>query len=270
MDASNRFFPNTACINIAVYNLIFNVNVLFCLCYLLAAHMNISITPLRLLSTLIKIVCALVFCAVVTRLLFHYYKSPLIEELCYIFNLDEEHNIPALYSFFQLLAAAFLLALIARHAFKTKDGLSAYWCLMTILFFYIAFDELESFHERASLWLHQQFHTSGLFYFAWVVPAVVTLLILGIILLRFLRNLPLDSRKRFLIAGTVYITGAVGGDVIAGQYISMHGSGLGWPYVVEYHVEETMEMLGIAYFIYALLLYIRDSTTQPVIFTIKK
>jgi hypothetical protein len=232
--------------------------------------MNITITPLRLLSTLIKIVCALVFCAVVTRLLFHYNKSPLIEELSYIFNLDEEHNIPAVYSFFQLLFASLLLALIAWHASKTKDRLSGYWWLMTILFFYIAFDELESFHERAGLWLHQHFHTTGFFYFAWVVPAVIILLVLGIILIRFLLSLPVACRKRFLIAGTVYIVGAVGGDIVAGQYISMHGSGLGWPYVVEYHIEETMEMLGIAYFIYALLLYIRDFTTQPVIFIINK
>jgi len=232
--------------------------------------MNISITPSRLLSTLLKIVCVLLFCAVVTRLLFHYYKSPCIAELCYIFNLDEEHNIPAVYSFFQLLAAAFLLAMIAMHASKTKDRLRGYWWLMTILFFYIAFDELESFHERVSLWLHQYFHTTGFFYFAWVAPAVIILLVLGIILLQFLRNLPIACRKRFLVAGIVYITGAVGGDIVAGKYITMHGSGLGWPYVVEYHVEETMELLAIAYFIYALLLHIRDHTRQPVIFTINK
>jgi len=230
--------------------------------------MNIPVTPIRVLRTLIKIIAGLVFCGLLTHLLFHYLKSLLIAELSYIFNLDEEHNIPAVYSFFQLLAACFLLAIIARHASQAKHKLRAYWWLMALLFFYISFDELESFHERASLWIHLHFHTTGFFYFAWVIPTIFILLVLGLILLRFLRYLPADSRKRFLIAGTVYITGAVGGDVVAGQYISIHGNGLGWPYVVEYHVEETMEMLAIAYFIYALLLHIRDNIREPVIFSI--
>jgi hypothetical protein len=232
--------------------------------------MNISLTPARLLRTLIKIIAALLFCAVSTRMLFHYFKSPAIAELSFIFNLDEEHNIPAVYSFFQLLGASLLLAMIARHASNTKDKLRAYWWLMTLLFFYIAFDELESFHERASLCLHLHFHTIGFFYFAWVAPAIVILLVLGIILLQFLRHLPAAGRKRFLLAGTVYITGAVGGDIVAGKYITVHGSGLGWPYVVEYHIEETMELLGIAYFIYALLLHIRDNIREPINFTINK
>jgi hypothetical protein len=219
---------------------------------------------------LTKIVGGLLFCGLCTRMLFHYFKSPAIAELSFIFNLDEEHNIPAVYSFFQLLTACFLLAMIARHAWQTKDKLRAYWWLLTLLFLYISFDELESFHERASLWIHLHFHTTGFFYFAWVAPAIFILLALGIIMGKFLWHLPAPARKRFMLAGTIYISGAVGGDAVAGKYISIHGSGMGWPYVLEYHIEETMELMAIAYFIYALLLYIRDNIKEPVIFTISQ
>jgi hypothetical protein len=232
--------------------------------------MTIAVTPTRLLKILVTIVGILVFSGASTRLLFHFNKSPGVEQLCFLFNLDEEHNIPSVYSFIQLLGASSLLAIIALQASRTKDKLRIYWWLMTLLFVYVAFDELESFHERASLWLHLHFHTAGFFYFAWVAPAIILLLILGFVLLQFLRRLPSDSRKRFLLSGSVYIVGAVGGDAIAGKYISAHGSGLGWPYVVEYHIEETMEMIGIAYFIYALLLHIRNHIGSKVFFTINQ
>jgi len=230
--------------------------------------MNVSAKPIRVFRTLLKIVAVLLILGIVTRLLFHYFKSPASAAFSFLFNLDEEHNIPALYSFFQLLAASFLLALIARDASQAKKKLRLYWWLMAGLFFYMAFDELESFHERGSLWIHQHLQTTGFFYFAWVMPAVVVLLVLAIILFRFLRDLPKDVRRRFVLSGTVYVAGAVGGDAVAGKYISIHGSGLGWPYVLEYHIEETMELLAIAYFIYALLLYIQDYIREPVIFRI--
>ena len=228
--------------------------------------MKIFLNPLLVRKVLYRIAGTLVACGIITRLLFHFNKSPAAATISFLFNLDEEHNIPAIFSFLQLLFAGVLLACIAIHSSDKKDPLRRYWWLMTFLFFYIAIDELESIHEMSNAWFHQHFHTTGLLHFAWIIPALFFLLVLSIILFKFLSRLPSLSRKRFLLAGIVYVVGAVGGDAIAGQYISIHGNGLGWPYVLEYHIEEAMEMFSISYFIWALLLHIRDRISPEITF----
>ncbi|MEO5591054.1 MAG: hypothetical protein ABIR15_08105 [Chitinophagaceae bacterium] len=228
--------------------------------------MKVLYNPRKIFKTLCIFIAALVICAAAIKLLYHYYKTNGIATLDLIFNLDKEHNIPSLYSFAQLVVAAVLLVIIALHASGKKLRSAKSWWLMAFLFFYIAADELESIHERVDRFLRQNFHTTGFLHFSWIIPAVIILLILGIILLKFVAGLPAISRKRFLIAGTIYIIGAVGGDAVGGEYISIHGNGLGWPYVLEYHIEETMEMFGIACFIYALLQHIKDNISDKIIF----
>ena len=228
--------------------------------------MKVLYKPFRIFKILCIVITVLVVFAVLFKLLHHYYKTHGIALLDFIFNLDEEHNIPSFYSFAQLVTAGVLLMIIALHASGEKLRYASSWWLMVFLFFYIAVDELESIHERVDKYLRENFHTTGFFHFSWIIPAVILLLILGLILLKFVVNLPPLSRKRFLIAGSVYIVGAVGGDAVAGEYISIHGNGLGWPYVLEYHIEETMEMFGIAYFIYGLLLHIKENISAEIVF----
>jgi len=222
--------------------------------------------PLRLFRIQKMVILLLVIFSLVFKYCHHYITTQAIVTFDFLFNLDEEHNIPAFYSFLQLFIAGVLLLIVGSHAAGIKNKDARYWRLIAVIMFYIAVDELESIHERVGLFVHSYFHTSGALYFAWVIPAILLLGLLGLVLLNFLRRLPAPSRKRFLFAGIVYLTGALGGDLLGGLYISHHGDGLGWPYVLEYHIEETLEMIGIAYFINAVLLHIKTNVGDRVVF----
>lgn len=63
--------------------------------------------------------------------------------------------------------------------------------------------------------------------------------------------------KRFGLAGTIYILGAVGFEMIGGVVIHYFKAN-SQPFFWAYTIEESLEMLGIILFIYALLNYLFD------------
>ena len=65
----------------------------------------------------------------------------------------------------------------------------------------------------------------------------------------------------FICAGVIFITGAVGIEIISAQEADLHGTE-SVLYSVLYTIEELCEMLGIVIFCYALLRYIEDKCEQ--------
>lgn len=72
---------------------------------------------------------------------------------------------------------------------------------------------------------------------------------------RFLAALPARIRRLILIAGTVYVGSALGVEMLDGYYAQMYSND-NMMYSILTTIEESMEMLGIIIFIYALLSYI--------------
>ena len=107
---------------------------------------------------------------------------------------------------------------------------------------------MASSHVRSAL------NAEGLLYFAWVIPAMVLMMIFGAVYLKFLIDLPSKTRHIFLIAGIVYISGVLGMEMVGAQYWSRYGPDL--TYGITATVEEVLEMSGILVFIYGLLDYL--------------
>ncbi len=58
----------------------------------------------------------------------------------------------------------------------------------------------------------------------------------------------------FIISGVIYISGSLGMEMIGGYYMSEVGNeNMTW--IILTSIEEGMEMIGISYFIYSLLIY---------------
>lgn len=220
--------------------------------------MKLCIDSKRLFRQQLYIIAGLIFLSIVVKGILHFYKSDTIVLLNAVFNVDDEHNVPTLYAFLQIEWAALLCFMLAKHSWRLNRLLGKYWLFLGSLMAYAGVDELETLHEQLSALLQQRYQTSGIFYFAWVIPAGLLVLICGIVLLRLLWLLPRITRRRLIIAGCIYVGGAIGGDIAGGWYISTHGDGLGWPYIFEYHVEECMEMVGIAFFTYSLLQHVKS------------
>ncbi len=171
-----------------------------------------------------------------------------------LFSLSYEGNVPTFYSAVILSVAGCLLMFSAMAARKQKAGFVPHWWILALGFFYIAIDEVFSIHELAGGFMK----LSGVLYFSWVVPASILVLFIGLSYLRFLRHLPRRTALRFLVAGALYVGGAVGMELPLGYWTEKHGShNLGYALIDA--VEESMEMIAINLFILWLIDHLAES-----------
>jgi hypothetical protein len=180
--------------------------------------------------------------------------------LIVLFHVDAERNIPTYFSVLLMFFAAVLLAVIAVLNRSQRAAHALKWAWLSFVFLCMAFDEAFEFHERAigpirALWGDGHL---GVFYFAWVIPGIVLVLVLGLFFLRFLLDLPAAVRLRFLVAASLYIGGAIGVELIGGRHAELHGQE-NWIYSMMATVEESLEMAGLIVFIWALLKYLAES-----------
>src|SRR5690606_19893923 len=101
------------------------------------------------------------------------------------------------------------------------------------------------------------FNLSGYFYYAWIVPYGIAVVLLFALLLPFLKKLRKRTRVLFLLSGTIFISGAIGFEMLGGNVIQSQGPGALFSFF--YTCEELLEMLGSSLFIYALLDYITQT-----------
>jgi len=190
------------------------------------------------------IVLSIVVCAGVTvEFLGSAYSLSTDSGIVPLFSMSYEGNVPTFYSAVILSLAAVLLGFSGIAAKKAQEKFVAHWWILALGFTYIAIDEVFSIHEMAGGFLK----LSGVLYFSWVVPAAFVVLVVGLSYLRFLQHLPRRTAFRFLIAGAMYVGGAVVMELPLGFWTEKHGShNLGYGLIDA--VEESLEMLAINLF----------------------
>jgi hypothetical protein len=162
-----------------------------------------------------------------------------------IFDLDEEESVGTWFSAVILLLAAQLLLLQAYGVRIVGVRWWKWWAFLSVGFHILSVDEIAGFHEYLNSALEQA---------RWTTFAAPLVLVVGALFIPFLKALPSRTRWLFIIAGLIYVGGAIGVE-----------RGTDWYYdndllnTLEYNlwtaVEEFMEMSGVILFIYALLDY---------------
>ncbi len=177
------------------------------------------------------------------------------------FFFDNEANYPTMYSGLAIIFAASLLWKISLIKSETIANRRS-WRFLSLLFLFLAADELFSLHEflitPTKHMLGSLSFDSGFLYFAWFVPYVLLMLFCGVFLIRFFFRLPQKTRVRFVLAGIVFVAGAVGMEMIGGNYWQAQGwdvhgeDDIDLTYAAIVTIEELLEMVGIALFVHAL------------------
>ncbi|MGB3681953.1 MAG: hypothetical protein WA990_05650 [Rubrobacteraceae bacterium] len=170
-----------------------------------------------------------------------------------LFELDSDQNIPTWYSSSMLLICAGLLAIIAAAARRNIYRIQ--WIGLSLIFLYLSADEAASIHEKMSPAVERLIPISGFSDYAWIFLYAPLVLIFALAYLGFLRALPAETKHLFILAGSLYVAGALGMEAIDGTYASIYGSS-NVVYSLLTHIEEVLEMLGVVVFFYSLLLYI--------------
>ncbi|MEP7119826.1 MAG: hypothetical protein ABJE95_02905 [Byssovorax sp.] len=210
--------------------------------------MDIIVAKGRLRPVMLAVMAVIVAAGVVVEVLRPIYDLKTRSGVVPLFSLSYEQNIPTFYSAILLLACSLLLALVATGARAHGERSVRHWWVLSAGFLYIAFDEMLEFHEQLS----KLISLGGVLHFSWIVPAGALVLLLGIAYVPFLRALPRPIALRFVIAGAVYVGGAVGMELPLGWWTVRHGEdNLGYGLIDA--LEESLEMLGLNLFLFALL-----------------
>jgi hypothetical protein len=175
----------------------------------------------------------------------------------HLFDLDAEQNIPTYFTVLLMIAVALLLSLIALLHRTARTRHAWPWVLLSIGFVYMGYDEVFAVHENLYVPVRAVLgdHIPRFIQFAWVIPGAALVIVLAIVFRSFLFQLPRASRRAFALAATIYLGGALGGDLfLTGPYAALYGE-RNLAYSLLSTLEETLEMAGLIVFIWALVKY---------------
>jgi hypothetical protein len=173
-----------------------------------------------------------------------------------ILHVNEEQSIPTWFSVSMLLLCSALLAQITSRVKRSGDLYTTHWGILSITFALLSLDEIIMIHERTTVAIRYLWATSGLLYYAWVIPAGALVIIFGLAYSRFLFNLPVKTQRLFIAAGTLYVLGSLGMEMPEGLLAESLGGRRTLPYITLATVEDFLEMCGAIIFLYALMEHI--------------
>lgn len=223
--------------------------------------MDFSIRPKTVLITMLCIIACLAALHIAQLFIYYYIDDPDIFDFVEIIDFDYEANLPSYYSSAALMFASLLLWIIGRHEFNANTPFKNHWIGLAIIFMLLSVDEAISLHEDiGDLFEDKEWVAAkGFLFFAWVVPYGVLMIFFAASYFRFVMALPSQTKWLFVCAGLMFVSGAMGVEVISAREADMHGSGT-ILYSALYTVEELLEMSAIAIFCYASLQYIQQQS----------
>jgi hypothetical protein len=215
------------------------------------AEVAVQIDPRVLLASMFSCTAVLTALGVLSAYTIYIQEAYYFGLLARIFLLDAERNLPTLFSFALLVLCSLLLAIIATQETVSGPRRRFHWFLLAGLFFVMAFDEAARLHERLIPYLRETLNATGLFYFAWVIPAWIFAIGLSLAYVRFLLTLPSPFMRLLILSGAIYVGGALGVEMPGGAYAEEHGT-RNFTYQIIASVEEALEMTGLSVFAYTL------------------
>lgn len=220
---------------------------------------NITITPKKISRFLINIVLVLLAVHLFATLFIRHglgYHSAW--EFVPTFDFNQEKNFPAFYSSAVILLCAYILWKISNLVNEKAQSNSIYWKGMSIIFIFLALDEFYSIHEEIGRLADGVFEYGAAGGFLTHGMTFVYLIIFGLISLLFVRfffRLPKKTRIQFVVAGVVFVFGAVVMEIIGGKYLFETDGEEDIIYTFLYTIEESLEMYGMILFVAALTRY---------------
>jgi hypothetical protein len=217
-------------------------------------NQSITINPNRIIKGLFIGILGLTIASLAINLTAFFTGYRDIFGLVRLLGLEYENNLPTWYQSIALLFSSILLGIIAFVKSSQEPRWFPYWRTLAIIFSFLSLDEVASLHELLVRPSQLLFKPTGFLYYGWVIPASVIVLAIFLKFLKFLLQLPTHTKRLFFLAGTVYILGAIGAEMVSG-YVDSQSGMQNLAYLISTTVEEFLEMLGILILIDALLNY---------------
>jgi len=205
---------------------------------------TIPINEKKLISGL-TFVATFLLCAHALLMCYNYLVDETPWYLLQMFDVNEEHNLPTWFSGFNLMISTTLVWIISRSKKASNDSMAGRWTVLLVVFSFLSIDEIAGIHESINSVIEP----------TWAYGGAVIALVLALYFIPFLKSLPRKSLILFVIAGAIFVGGAVGMEIIGEP---MESDSL--IYNMTTLVEEGMEIFGIIIFSKALIQYMGLAT----------
>ncbi len=219
------------------------------------------ISRLRLIRILSVITAILAGAHIFLIHIIWFSDQPEAKKLRRFFHLNWEISFASYFSASLLAMAGFFLLYIARNA----SGFRRQWHVLSFIFMFLSLDEALAFHEELVKPLRVIVGEYPWAYHAWIIVAIPLLIILAIYFFRFMKSLPSLTIRQMVLAGLIYLSGAVGMEILSGYYEFTEGPSESYFLDLLILVEEVLEMTGVILFINALIIY-QDSMEKKIKF----
>lgn len=178
-----------------------------------------------------------------------------------LFNMGKEVSVPTLYATLLLVGNGFLFFVLFR-AERASAGAARVWLLLALVFWFLAIDEYAVLHERLIGPVREGLGLGGYLYFAWIVPYAVGVAVLAAIVLPVIWRLGWRYRLLFGTAAVLYLSGAIGVEMLGGAYYEAQEEQVDLTYRLFQTVEESLEFLGLVALAYTLLSLARSRVDE--------
>lgn len=222
------------------------------------ASFQISIPPRRFAMGLAVTALVLVVCHIVVWILS--FKTNILNSdwhghWAYLFDLDTEAGLGTWFSAVMLLMAGTFTLMHAHRRRSARDPWDRWWWVLGYGLLFLSLDEIAGFHESLNTDVVFTAYVGH-----WTIAGGAVAAIVGAAFLPFLWRLPARTLLLFVVAGIVYVAGAVGVEFAT---ISYEDAGLlnTLAYNLWNALEEGMEMAGVIIYLYAFLEY--EAKTAP-------
>jgi hypothetical protein len=168
-------------------------------------------------------------------------------------DLGLEKNFPALFSAGQLAVSGLLALAIACAVKSTKRPHFLHWLGLALILLFLSLDEALALHEKLTEPLQSVLHTSRRA--LWVIPYGGLLVLFGASYLRFTLRLPPWTRKRVIIAGCIYVTGALLLETLGWYHATHHGQSNAFYFLCSL-TEESLEMAALVLLIHTFMTHL--------------
>lgn len=223
--------------------------------------MNFNFSTTRLIKILAYLNIAFILMHLILFYLHHNFElTDFLYEIVRRFNMDREASIPTWYAQMILATLSLAFAYVTFFKFKAQDKFKNHWLAISLIALYMSIDEGSELHELATNPTQDLLDiSSGPFFFAWIIPAMIVVLLISLIFLRFFLHLPKRTQFFIFSGAAVFIIGAVGVEMISGAYWQAQDFQYDMIYRSLNALEEGLENFGTIIAIYGILDYIKLS-----------
>ena len=222
------------------------------------AGRSVTISARRLLSLLWLAAATIVLLSLLQDIFIFLVPEAGFSDRIYRLDLDAEASLPTWFSCALMMLCSLMLFLVAAQAAQDRLWPAVPWFLLAAIFLLLSLDEIAMVHEWISAALAARIENSGLFYFAWTLPALIICLPGLVCFLPFILRFRGLDRVLLIGSAIVFLSGAVGMEMLAGAEAEVAGID-SLRYRLLATVEESLEYAGLLIFLTFILRQLRAS-----------